>query len=86
MGKPCTGGGRGIGKLGRVWNVKRGVELSWEVIGEGQTRRFFFLDIKVEWLVLCKCRVLNTTFNNISVILWRSVLLVEETRAPGENH
>jgi hypothetical protein len=23
--------------LGRVWNVK-GVELSWEVIGEGQTR------------------------------------------------
>jgi hypothetical protein len=56
MGKPCTGGGRGIGKLGRVWNVKPGVELSWEVIGEGQTRRFFFLDIKVEWLVLCRCR------------------------------
>jgi hypothetical protein len=27
--------------------------------------------------------VFNTTFNNISVILWRSVLLVEET---GENH
>jgi hypothetical protein len=30
--------------------------------------------------------VFNTTFNNISVILWRSVLLVEETRTPGENH
>jgi len=28
----------------------------------------------------------NTTFNNISVISWRSVLLVEETRVPGENH
>jgi len=27
-----------------------------------------------------------TTFNNISVILWLSVLLVEETRVPGENH
>jgi hypothetical protein len=27
--------------------------------------------------------VFNTTFNNISVISWRSVLLVEET---GENH
>jgi hypothetical protein len=27
--------------------------------------------------------VFNTTFNNISVIPWRSVLLVEE---PGENH
>jgi hypothetical protein len=25
-------------------------------------------------------------FNNISVILWWSVLLVEETRVPGENH
>ena len=26
------------------------------------------------------------TFNNISVISWRSVLLVEETRVPRENH
>ena len=30
--------------------------------------------------------VFNTTFNNISAILWRSVLLVEETRVPGVNH
>ena len=30
--------------------------------------------------------VFNTTFNNISVIAWRSVLLVEETGLPGENH
>jgi hypothetical protein len=30
--------------------------------------------------------VFNTTFNNISVISCRSVLLVEETRVPGENH
>ena len=30
--------------------------------------------------------VFNATFNNISVISWRSVLLVEETVAPGENH
>jgi len=29
---------------------------------------------------------LNATFNNIYVILWRSVLLVEETGVPGENH
>jgi len=29
--------------------------------------------------------VFNTTFNNISVISWRSVLLVEESRIPGEN-
>ena len=30
--------------------------------------------------------VFNTTFNNISVISWQSVLLMEETRVPGENH
>ena len=30
--------------------------------------------------------VFNMTFNNISVISWRSVLLVEEIGVPGENH
>ena len=30
--------------------------------------------------------VFNTTFNNISVISWQSVLLVEETVVPWENH
>jgi hypothetical protein len=29
---------------------------------------------------------INATFNNISVISWPSVLLVEETGGPGENH
>jgi hypothetical protein len=33
-----------------------------------------------------RAMVSNTTFNNISVISWRSVLLVEETAVPGENH
>ena len=33
-----------------------------------------------------KVMVFNATFNNISVISWRSGLLVEETRVPGENH
>jgi len=28
----------------------------------------------------------NVTFNNISIISWRSVLLVEETAVSGENH
>jgi hypothetical protein len=28
----------------------------------------------------------NTTFNNISAISWRSVLLVEESGVAGENH
>ena len=30
--------------------------------------------------------VFNATFNNISLISWRSILLVEETGVPGENH
>ena len=30
--------------------------------------------------------VFNATFNNISVISWWSVLLVEETGGPAENH
>jgi len=30
--------------------------------------------------------VFNATFNNISVISWRSVLLLEESGVPGENH
>jgi hypothetical protein len=30
--------------------------------------------------------VFNATFNNISAISWRSVLLVEEIRVPREKH
>ena len=30
--------------------------------------------------------VVNATFNNISVISWRSILLVDETGVSGENH
>ena len=30
--------------------------------------------------------MLNATFNNISIISWRSIQLVEETGVPGENH
>jgi hypothetical protein len=29
---------------------------------------------------------LNATFNNMSLISWQSVLLVEETGVPEENH
>ena len=36
------------------------------------------------WLV--GFMMLNATFNNISVISWQSVLLVEETRVSGENY
>ena len=38
-----------------------------------------WLDSELEGVV-----VLNTSFKNLSVISWRSVLLVEETGVPGE--
>jgi hypothetical protein len=39
------------------------------------------------FLILAVClMVFNATFKNISAILWQSVLLVEETGRPGENH
>jgi len=37
-------------------------------------------------LVFFLLMVFNATFNNISVISWQSVLLVEETGGPGGNH
>jgi len=37
-------------------------------------------------MVMAMVMMFNAIFNNISVILWRSVLLVEETGIPGENH
>jgi len=43
----------------------------------------FDLDL---FLILKELRkYVNATFNNISVISWRLVLLVEETGGPGEN-
>ena len=40
-----------------------------------------FFTIGLVWLI-----VFNSTFNNISVISWWSVLLVEETGVSRENH
>ena len=31
-------------------------------------------------------QIFNATFNNISAISWRPVLVVEEAGVPGENH
>ena len=39
------------------------------------------LESSVGWFM-----VFNATFNNIAVISWRSVLLVEETGVHIENH
>jgi hypothetical protein len=42
--------------------------------------------IRIRFLGGFVYRVLNATFSNISVISWRSVLLVKETEVHGENH
>ena len=46
----------------------------------------FFSVLYLIGLVLVGFMVFNATFNNISVIMWLSVLLVEETGVPRENH
>ena len=38
----------------------------------------------LDWLI--DFLVFNATFNNISVISWRPVLLVEEAGVPGKDH
>jgi hypothetical protein len=48
--------------------------------------RFCTSSYITEYVVWFGLMVLNATFNNISGISWRSVLLMEETGGPGENH
>jgi hypothetical protein len=58
------------------------------LIGQRRTcKRNVIIKDKRRGFCLFVClMVLNATFNNISVISWRSVLLVEETGGPGEDH
>ena len=50
------------------------------------------IDFYISLFLFCFCTfgvrfmVFNATFNNISAISWRSVLLVQETGVPGENY
>ena len=46
----------------------------------------FFNTMQYNDNVRVRVMVFNATFNNISVISWQSVLLVEENGGPGENH
>ena len=44
------------------------------------------IDIDINSNAVYWFMVFNATFNNTSVISWRSVLLVEETGVLGKNH
>jgi hypothetical protein len=67
------------------WNVL-GSSVGW-VLGAATSTEFTKRNVNGKKIGLFLClMVFNATFNNISVILWRSVVLVEETGEPGENH
>ena len=64
----------------KFWIVQwLSVEL--EKDGESFFFSFFIDDWLIDWFL-----VFNATFNNISAISWRPVLVVEEAGVPGENH
>jgi hypothetical protein len=64
--------------------------MRWSTDGKSDVRRYFWVDFLMisyySIILFVLVMVLNATFNNISVISWRSVLLVGETRVPWENH
>ena len=48
--------------------------------------RMYNVYLRKYLVVMVVVMVFNATFNNISAIMWWSVLLVEETGVPRENH
>jgi hypothetical protein len=56
---------------------KRGCEMPFRI-------RSFHVELRNALSILFM--MFNATFNNMSVISWRSVLLVGGNRVPGENH
>jgi len=58
------------------------VPVPWKSSGNGKKR------VYLSYMVRIRVMVISSTFNNTSVISWRSVLLilVAETGVPGETH
>ena len=55
----------------------------WWCLTSGMGKKHYTISNGLVWF---GSMVLDATFNNISGISWRSVLLVEEPIVPGENH
>jgi hypothetical protein len=84
-------------KLGKIiqWQCwyKTGIDFGnkWEEWSREKlsvwTGEQYEMEVAWKWYEQIRVNVMvyNTTFNNISVILWHLVLLLEETRVPGEN-
>ena len=47
--------------------------------------KLFYHTVLIFFIIRVRVMVFNATFNNISVISWRSVLLLEETGVPEKN-
>ena len=76
-------GAPGTGKTAVLTHILDNVKVSLNYTQTCERNKFIndFLIVGLVWFM-----VFNVTFNNIPVISWRSVLLVEETGVPGENH
>ena len=62
------------------FTVKRDVEIILDDNVTKKTGKYFIIGCGLCFMVF------DTIINNMSVISWWSVLLVEETGVPGENH
>jgi hypothetical protein len=65
------------------WEFYQSVHDNWKAI---YSRKLAENGAHSIFRVRIRFMVFNTTFHNISVISWRSVLLVEETGVPRETH
>ena len=79
--------------IGEALSNSSGVYLTLSQLSNIEIINFHFTSffqlttqIKVDFRIRVRVRVCNAAFNTISVISWRSVLLVEETGVPIENH
>jgi hypothetical protein len=74
---PCSRGHRGPDRMVVRFTTTYAISANKKIILKQMKN--------IEHGIVCFClMVFNATFNNISAISWQSVLLMEETRGPGE--
>jgi hypothetical protein len=67
--------------------LQTGILLHWEpVLDKSHLVSYAYLKDKLRRVQYFSFMMFNAIFNNISVLSWQSVLLVEITGVPGENH
>jgi hypothetical protein len=69
-----------------IWQVYIIMKIKFKFSIEMEDTCWFHLLQLLNATVLLKVMLFNSTFNNISVISWQSILLFEDTRVHGENH